>query len=105
MTKQKVRDVFAPELRRADFRRGAPPIRARFSVVKANSPELPRIAKNERAFRLLQDKVVMFAGAESGGLSPHCSAHPEMNSKPAAAREAKEHLFPAGDGTSQLRAR
>ena len=54
-----------------DFRcAGRPPVRRLFPVMKTNPAKLPRIAEDQRQLLLLEDKVVMFAGAKTG--RPRC---------------------------------
>ncbi|MEY2550245.1 MAG: hypothetical protein QOG12_389 [Verrucomicrobiota bacterium] len=49
---------------------GAPPIRRRFSVMKADAPEEARIAENKSAFCLVQNKVIVFLGSKARRLHP-----------------------------------
>ena len=62
--------------------------------MKTDPSKLPRIAKNQRALLLLQDEMIVFPSAKSGGLDPQLAAHAEVNPEPVIAREDEEHLFP-----------
>jgi hypothetical protein len=82
--------------------------------VKTDATELSRVAEDKRPLRLLQDKVIVFAGAKIGRFHAELAAHAEMNSQPAASvftspgfvrivpRENKKHLFPARLGFAQF---
>jgi len=76
---------------------GLPPSRRILAVMETDTPELPRVAEDERALFLLQDEMVMFAGAEAGRLDPQFAAHPEVDSQPVIT-ETKEHLLAPRDG-------
>ena len=47
--------------------------------MKTHATELPRIAENQRALRLPQEKMIMLSGHEIGSLRTQAAAHPEMN--------------------------
>ena len=80
---------------------GLPPSRRILAVMETDAPELPRVAENERARFLLQDEMVMFAGAKAGQLDPQFAAHPEVNPQPVITGETKEHLLAPGNGALQ----
>ena len=89
----------------ADLREiGRPPLRVLFAMMKADAAEEARIAEDEGAFRLPEDEVVVFADSEIRRLDPHGAAHAEVKAEPVLAGEFEEHLFPARDGTEELRA-
>ena len=72
---------------------GAPPIRRRFAMMKSDATEKPRVAKNERAFRLLENEMVVFLGLKAGWFDAQFSSHSEMNPDPVVSGKFEEHLF------------
>src|SRR5205807_3162036 len=75
---------------------GAPPIRRRFAMMKSDATEKPRVAKNERAFRLLENEVVVFLGSKAGWFDAQFPSHSEMDPDPVASGKFEEHLFSPG---------
>src|SRR5688572_18702987 len=65
--------------------------------MKADASEEARVAKNESAFCLMQNQVVMFFGTEAGRLDAQFPGHAKMNPKPIPAGKFKEHLFSPGE--------
>ncbi len=63
--------------------------------MKTDATELPRVAKDERAFLLREDEVIMFLRAKSAGLEAELAAHAEMKAEPVVAGEDEEHLLAA----------
>jgi len=72
---------------------GAPPIRRKFAVMKSDATEKPRVAENERAFRLVENEMVVFLGSEPGQFDAQFSSHAEVNADPVAAGKFEKHLF------------
>lgn len=94
MTFQERIEEFPIELFGADvWSAGAPPFRRRFAAMKSDATEQPGVAKNERALRLMQHKVIVLLRLKTSGLDTQLARHPEMNSDPIAAGEFEEHLF------------
>lgn len=71
----------------------APPIGFGLTVLKSNTAEEPGVAKNQGAFCLAQDQVVMFFRAEIWRFDSQLSCHAKMNSDPVPAAELEKHLF------------
>ena len=89
----------------ANFREiSRPPFGMQFAVMESHAAEKPRIAEDKRAFRLPQNQMVVFAGAEIRRLDPHRAAHSEVQPQPIRARELEEHLLPARSRAEQFRA-
>ncbi len=63
--------------------------------------EQSRIAEDERAFRLLQDKMIVFLWSEISGLNSQGAAHAKMEAEPTSAVKLEEHLFAARGGTEE----
>lgn len=57
---------------------GVPPRRRIGSMVKTNASELAGIAKDEAAFGLLENEVIMFSSAKVRLLDAHVSGHAQM---------------------------
>jgi hypothetical protein len=96
MPSQKIIEEILIELALDYFRDvRAPPCRLVFSVMKSNASKLPRIAKDERAIRLLKNKMIMFFAPKFSLFDSHLSGHPEMQAKPIVAGKLKQHLFSA----------
>lgn len=91
------------EVARMDLGRDRiPPRWSFFAVMETDAPKLPRIAKDERAFSLAEDEVIVHSRTEAGGFGAQIAAHPEMNAKPIVAGEDEEHLFPARLGAKEF---
>jgi len=63
-----------------------------------------RIAQDESPLRLLQDKVIVFRGAEVCRLHAQSAAHPQMQAEPVPAGKLEEHLFAARAGAEETAA-
>ena len=72
--------------------------------MKTHAPELSRIAKDQGAILLLQDKVIVFLRAEIRRFRSHGSTHAEMKAENSVTRKSEEHLFAARDRFDQPRA-
>ena len=83
---------------------GAPPRRRIGSMVKPNASELPGIAKDEAAFGLLENEVIMFSGTKVRLLDPHVSGHAQMQAKKIGSRKLQQNLLSARNGTEEARA-
>ena len=83
---------------------GAPPRRCIGSMVKPNASELPGIAKDEAAFGLLENEVIMFSGAKVRLLDPHVSGHAQMQAEKIVSRKLQQNLLSARNGTKEARA-
>ena len=78
-------------------------------VVESDAAEESGVAKNQGAFRLMQDQVIMILGTKTWRFHPQPASHAEMDSYPApnvfaspdsfgvAARKFEQHLFPPGE--------
>jgi len=64
--------------------------------MKSDATEEARITKNESAFPLMQDKVIMFFRAEAGRFDAQLPGHAEVDADPIAAGEFEKHLFSPG---------
>ena len=80
---------------------GAPPRRRIGSMVKPNATELPGIAKDEAAFGLLENEVIMFPGAKVRLLDPHVSGHAQMQAEKIVSRKFQQNLLSACNGTEE----
>ena len=83
---------------------GAPPRRCIGSMVKPNATELPGIAKDEAAFGLLENEVIMFSGTKVRLLDPHVSGHAQMQAEKIVSRKLEQNLLSACNGTEEARA-
>jgi hypothetical protein len=72
-------------------------------VVKSDAAKEARIAKDQGAFRLMKNKMVVLLRSKAGRLSPQVSGHPEMNARPAVAGKLEEHLFSPRLGSKKAR--
>lgn len=62
-------------------------------MMEPDAAEETRVAKDESAFRLVEDEMVVVLGTKSGGLDAEFASHPEMKAEPVASRELEQHLF------------
>jgi hypothetical protein len=91
------------EVARMDLGRDrSPPRRSLFAVMETDAPKLPGIAKDERAFRLAQDEVIVHAWIEACGFGAQIAAHSEVKTEPIVPGEHEEHLFPACLGAKEF---
>lgn len=95
MTLQEIRHVACAKIIGANIRRGAPPRGRICSMIESHAPKEPRITEDERAFRLPQEKVIVFLGPEIRSLDAQGSAHPKVQAEPIVAGKAEEHLLAA----------
>ncbi len=96
VTAENVGEVAGAEFCGADRgRQRGPPGGFIFSMMKTHSPKEPRIAEDERLFRLRQDQVIVLLGTESARLRAQGSAHPEMQTEPVVTGKFEEHLLAA----------
>ncbi len=70
--------------------------------MKTDPAKLPRVAEDERLFRLLQDKMIMFAGVKAGLFRAKVAAHPEVNPEPVVPGKDEQHLFSPGVRAQQF---
>lgn len=61
--------------------------------METDAAEEAGVAKNQSAFRLLENEMVVVLGTEPGGFDAEFASHPEMKADPVASREFKQHLF------------
>ncbi len=93
MTSEELGNVIRIEISGRNLRRHAPPGRGGFAMMETHPSEQARIAEDERASYLAQQKVVVLFGAELCRLHAQRSAHAEMQSEPISAGKTKEHLL------------
>lgn len=70
-----------------------PPIRRGFSVMETDAAEEAGVAKNQSAFRLPKNEVIVLFRAEIRRFDAEFAGHPEMKADPVACREFEQHLF------------
>jgi len=103
MSIQKLIDESLIEVARHNFRsRAFPPIWFAGAVMKTDTPELARVSKDESAFALTQNEVVVFGGTETGIFDTDFSSHAEMNAKPVVAGKSKQHALAVGRRSFQF---
>jgi hypothetical protein len=73
-------------------------------MVKPNSAELPRIAKDQAAFGLLENEVIMFSSAKVRFLDPQVSGHAQMQTEKIVSGKLQQNLLSARNGTEEARA-
>lgn len=69
--------------------------------MKSHAAKETRVPENKRLLRLLQNKMIVFLGAEAGWFRPQFAAHSEMDPNPISAGKFEKHLFPARKGTQE----
>src|SRR5437868_1069426 len=62
-------------------------------MMKSDAAKEARVAKNERAFRLMQNQMVVFFGTKAAWFDAQLAGHSEVNTEPVLVRELEEHLF------------
>jgi len=80
---------------------GAPPRRRIGPMVKPNASELPGIAKDESAFGLLENEVIMLPGAKARLLDSHVSGHAQMQAEKIVSRKLQKNLLSACNRTEE----
>src|SRR5438067_6919919 len=73
-------------------------------MMKSDTAKEARVAKNERAFRLMQNQMVVFFRTKAAGFDAQLAGHSEVNTEPVIARELEEHLFSPGLRAEKARA-
>lgn len=82
MPLQKMREEFRIERGIGNLRRfAAYPLGSFFTVLKANAPELSRIAKGERACSLSQHEMIVPLRPKGRRLDAQRSAHSQVNAE------------------------
>ena len=61
--------------------------------MKSDAAEQAGVAKNESAFRLMQDKVIVLVWSKSGRLDAQLAGHPQVNPDPISGGKFEKHLF------------
>src|SRR4051794_15296200 len=80
---------------------GAPPTWRRFSAVKSHAAKEAGVAKDQGAFRLVKNKVVVLLRSESRRVDAQFPGHAEMNANPIGPGEFEEHLLSPGFGAQE----
>jgi len=94
MSFQKLIDKRSIEIARNNFRQIAPPpVRLLLSVMETDTPELPRIAKDQAPVRLPEKKMIVPGGGKRRSLHPHGSGHAQMDAERVIAGKTEEHAF------------
>ncbi len=70
-------------------------------MVKSNAAKEARVAKNEGAFRLVKNKMVMLLWSKAGCFDAQFSGHAEMNADPIGVGKFEEHLLSPGFRTKK----
>src|SRR2546423_7353817 len=73
-------------------------------MMKSDAAKEARVAENERAFRLMQNQMVVFLRTKAAWFDAQRAGHSEVNTDPVIARELEEHLFSPGLGAEKARA-
>lgn len=74
----------------------APPGGRRFSVVKSDAAKEACVTKDQGAFRLMKNQMVVFLRSKAGRFDAQFAGHAEVNANPVTAGEFEEHLFSPG---------
>src|SRR5438477_2985578 len=80
-----------------------PPCRCGFTVMKLHPAKLACIGEDERAFTLIQNKMIMLLRSKIGGRGLHFPAHAEMQAEPILVRKSEEHPLAARFRSQQMR--
>src|SRR5438270_1439386 len=72
-----------------------PPGRCGFAMMKLHPAKLASIGEDERAFALIQNKMIMLLRAKIGVRGLHLTAHAEMQAEPILVRKSKKHPLAA----------
>ena len=78
-----------------------PPSGLILPLVKADATKLSGIGKDQRAYVLVQNEVIVLSGTKGRRFNPQFAAHAEMDSNPIPGGEFEQHLLPPCKGTEE----